>query len=180
MKEIDETTERIITELAKEPVSPNYNDFKRKLGIETKGMNDRLALLETYNIARFNHTATRNTVEKLPNLGEVVHAGGLAKYLEQKQIKEQKEADRLSKSHQLTELQLSKIKEELASEITKNQNEFYQKSITDLNNKLDDKARAIEKELKTTTIRKNKIQVVIIIASFILSILAFSKSMGWI
>jgi DNA-binding Lrp family transcriptional regulator len=180
MNEIDEITERIIMELAKEPVSPNYNDFKNKLGIGTKEMNERLALLQTHDVAMLKHTAASNTVEKLPKLGEVVHAGGLVKYLQQKQIKEQEEANRLLKSHELTELQLSKIKEELASEITKNQNEFYQKSITDLNNKLDEKARAIEKELKTTTIRKNKIQVAIIIASFILSILAFSKSMGWI
>lgn len=105
---------------------------------------------------------------------------GLKALIQEKQTKEQEEADRLSKSHELTKLQLSKIKEELESKIMKNQNEFFQKSIADLNNKLDERARAIEKKLKTTTIRKNKMQMVTIIASIILSILAFSKSMGWI
>ena len=64
----------------------------------------------------------------------------------------------------------------MASEITKKQDEFYQKSIADLDNKLDEKARAIEKELKKTTIAKNKGQKwTIWIAVFLTLIMALIK-----
>ena len=90
---------------------------------------------------------------------------GFKKFVEEKKLKEKLENERQLKQYELTDLQISKIKEEIELKISEQQKEFYKKSIEKLTNDLDEKARAIEKELKLTTIQRNKISRIAILVS---------------
>lgn len=85
MTEISETTEKIIRQLAKKVVPPNVRDFAKEIGISLKELNEQLALLEVYYVAKFHHSPLKNTVQKMEKFGEVVQAGGLIKSLKSKE-----------------------------------------------------------------------------------------------
>lgn len=158
----------------------NHEIFKSKTGSDRLGMaiatlkEDRL--IEeipptTTKPIRYQLTAEGNRVKNLP--------GGYREFVEQKSVKEQQTSAMQSQAHELTILQIAKIKEDIELKITKNQNEFYEKSIQKLTNELDEKARAIEREIKLTSIKRNKSQLwtswiatIISIASLLVAIIA--------
>lgn len=86
MTEISEITEKIIAQLAKKVVPPKVKDFAKEIGISLKELNEQLALLEIYYVAKFHHAPMKNTVQKMEKFGEVVQAGGLKKSLNLNQI----------------------------------------------------------------------------------------------
>lgn len=90
MKEIDETTEKIIQELAKKFIPPEFKSFCRECGVLQNEMLEQLALLQRHSVAKFQHTPMKNTVEQMDAFGKVILAGGLTKYIEKEKTKEQK------------------------------------------------------------------------------------------
>ncbi|MBV6427295.1 MAG: hypothetical protein KIPDCIKN_01811 [Haliscomenobacter sp.] len=151
----------------------NHEKFKQKVGRDRLGMAiaslkedkliDEIPKTTTYPI-RYQLTAEGNRVKNLP--------GGYQEFVENKSIKEQQDMERQSMAHELTALQISNIKEEIELQITKQQNDFYQKSIEKLTNELDEKARAIEKELKLTSIKRNKRQLWTMIATLVIALVS--------
>lgn len=82
MIEISEITEKIIMQLAKKAAPPKVKDFAREVGISLQELNEQLAVLEIYYVAKFHQTPMENTVQKMDKFGQVLQAGGLRKSLE--------------------------------------------------------------------------------------------------
>ncbi|GEM_PF-6050089 len=85
--QISETTELIIKHLSKKAIPPNVKDFAKEIGISLRVLVEQLALLENYDVAKFHHTALKNTVQKLPKFSEVYQAGSFENYLKLKEIR---------------------------------------------------------------------------------------------
>jgi len=144
---------------------------RERSDLNIRELTNLLEYLTLFGIGTYSHQKGLQIANRIP-LNNLLKSGGIRGAIEKEKAKQQKAIERQSKSYELTDLQISKIKKEIESKITLHQTEFYQKSIDKLSKELDEKAIAIKKELQLTTIQKNKEQLWTIWLALIISFAA--------
>lgn len=125
--EPNEITEDIIECLRRFSNPTHFHGLKFKLELENDALRSQLLLLSIHDVAEYRMIGREEMIVRLPKFNNVLKAGGLAKYLEQKALQEKNDRERSDLEFELKKKQVQDLDIRLANveKQFKEQSEFW-------------------------------------------------------